>query len=292
MDVEDSQYGYIPKRYVAIIFIVLFSISMHIAQATYYRMWWLFPTACLCGLGEVIGWSGRLWSSFSPSLFNPYLIQICCTVISPTPFIAVNFILLSWVVTRLGPCYSRLTPIQYTVVFLSCDIIALVVQAVGGALASESATLAAANQGANTMLGGITFQFGAIIAYSVLAADFLNNYRLDKPVREPSHLYPTGRGIIDSKLQAMIYALAFSTLMLFIRGIYRIVELAGGWHGRVLHTEVYFNILDGGMVVLALYTLNFVHPGRFLGSRRPAPPEHIQVGTRMGNKSGGGSWVA
>jgi hypothetical protein len=95
MAVEDSQYGYIPHEYVGIIFVVLFGLStstrlcslrplqifadaatvLHIAQATYYRMWWLFPTACLCGLGELVGWTGRLWSSFSPSFSNPYMMQ-------------------------------------------------------------------------------------------------------------------------------------------------------------------------------------------------------------------------
>lgn len=92
-------------------------------------MWWLFPTVCLCGVGELVGWSGRLWSSFSPSFYNPFMMQwvvyrgcsptlshflllprIVSTIIAPTPLIAVNFILLSWIVTRLGPCYARLSP--------------------------------------------------------------------------------------------------------------------------------------------------------------------------------------
>ena len=38
-------------------------------------MWWLLPTAVLCGVGEVLGWSGRLWSAISPLADNPFLIQ-------------------------------------------------------------------------------------------------------------------------------------------------------------------------------------------------------------------------
>lgn len=48
---------------------------LHAAQAAYFRMWWLLPTACLCGVGELVGWTGRLWSSFSPANGNPYLMQ-------------------------------------------------------------------------------------------------------------------------------------------------------------------------------------------------------------------------
>ncbi|KAJ7691544.1 RTA1 like protein-domain-containing protein [Mycena rosella] len=266
----DSQYGYFPHEYVAIIFVVLFSMStiLHLGQATYYRMWWLFPTVCLCGIGEILGWSGRLWSSFSPSFYNPFMMQIVSTVIAPTPLIAVNFILLSWLVRRLGPCYARLTPIRYAIVFVACDTFALVIQAVGGGIASSAADLSGATLGANIMLSGIVVQFTAIVVYCILALDFLLRYNQDRPLRSTS----SGRGLLDSSVRTMILALTFSTLVLFIRSIYRIIELAGGWHGRVLHTEVYFNVLDGGMVVLAIVSLNLAHPGRLLGSRRPAQP--------------------
>ncbi|KAJ7679558.1 RTA1 like protein-domain-containing protein [Mycena polygramma] len=141
-------------------------------------------------------------------------------------------------------------------------------KAAGGGIASSAIDLAGTKLGANIMLGGIVFQFAAIVSYCVVAVDFFVHYRAERPVQ----LNSTGRGVVDSNLKTMICALAFSTLVLFIRSIYRIVELAGGWQGRVLHTEVYFNVLDGGMVVLAIYTLNFAHPGRLLGTKRPLQP--------------------
>ncbi|KAJ6451295.1 RTA1-domain-containing protein [Mycena sanguinolenta] len=268
--VNASQYGYDPHEYVAIIFVVLYATStaLHIGQATYYRMWWLFPTACLCGLGELVGWSGRLWSSMSPSAYNPFMMQIVSTIIAPTPLIAVNFILLSWIVTRLGPCYARLTPIRYAVIFITFDIVALMIQAAGGGIASTASDSNGTTLGAKIMLAGIVFQFVSIVTYSTLAADFLFHYHTDRPLRLDS----SGRGVLEGKVKIMICGLAFSTLTLFIRSIYRIVELAGGWNGRVLHTEVYFNVLDGGMVVLAICTLNFAHPGRLLGTRKPQLP--------------------
>ncbi|KAJ7506174.1 RTA1-like protein [Mycena galericulata] len=263
----DSHYGYIPHEYVAIIFIMLFGISttLHVGQAIYYRMWWLLFTACLCGVGELVGWSGRLWSSFSPSLDDPFMMQITATIISPTPLIAVNFILLSRIVTRLGTGYSWLTPVWYTIIFVSCDGVALIIQGAGGGIASSANTPSGSSLGAHIMLAGIVFQFVAIIAYSTLAADFLRRYSKDLPARATGR---NDRGLLDPKLKTMIAALAFSTLVLFIRSIYRIIELATGWHGRIIHTEVYFNVLDGGMVVLAIFTINFAHPGRLLGSLR------------------------
>ena len=63
--------------------------------------------------------------------------------------------------------------------------------------------------------------------------------------------------------------------------MYRTIELADGWNGRIISTQVYFSgldltylvnailiiltdVLDGAMVTLAIYTLNFAHPGFLL----------------------------
>ncbi|KAJ7171093.1 RTA1 like protein-domain-containing protein [Mycena filopes] len=265
---DDSPYGYKPSEAVAILFITLFGIStiLHVAQATYYRMWWLLPTAVLCALAESLGWSARLWSSLSITAQTPFLIQISTIILAPTPLLAASFIIAARVMERLGPMYSRLTPKWYTILFLPCDSIALVVQGVGGGMASSADDLAGANVGANVMLGGIAFQFGVIIIFSGLMLDFITNYLRDHPVRTADDLAP--RGALTRSLKLMLAALAFSTTTLFIRSVYRLIELSGGWDGPIIQTEVYFNVLDGCMVVLAMFTMNFAHPGLLLPATR------------------------
>ncbi|KAJ7728349.1 RTA1-domain-containing protein [Mycena metata] len=265
---DNSQYGYKPSEAIAILFVTLYGIStiLHIGQATYYRTWWLLPTAALCGIGEVLGWSGRLWSSISLFAQTPFLMQISTTIIAPTPLLAASFMIVARVIQQLGTSYSRLTPKWYTILFLPCDIIALVIQAIGGGMASSANTLSGANVGAHVMLGGIVFQFVVIILFSALTVDFVRRYLHDRPVRVES----TARGALTPRLKIMLAALAFSTTTLFIRSVYRIIELSGGWNGRIIHTEVYFNVLDGGMVVLAMFTLNFAHPGLLLRQQAPA----------------------
>ena len=54
---------------------------MHAVQATHFRLWWLFPTAVVCGAAETIGWSGRLWSSQRPYLRLPFLMQYVLVVV-------------------------------------------------------------------------------------------------------------------------------------------------------------------------------------------------------------------
>ncbi|KAF7341248.1 hypothetical protein MVEN_01860400 [Mycena venus] len=203
-------------------------------------------------------------AAFSPRAADPYMMQITTTIIAPTPLIAVNFILFSRIVARLGPCYSRLTPRLYTRIFLTCDIIALIVQGGGGGIAASSHKIKTINLGGNIMLGGIIFQFVALTAYTALGANFLRHYASATPVR--AQISGSERGVLDSRLRLMISALSFSTLVLFVRSIYRMAELADGWTGRIITTEVYFNVFDAGMVTLAIFTMNIAHPGMLLGS--------------------------
>ncbi|KAK7059930.1 RTA1-like protein [Favolaschia claudopus] len=72
------------------------------------------------------------------------------------------------------------------------------------------------------------------------------------------------RAEIDAKLRFMIAALGFNTVCLLIRAIYRTIELLDGFSGPIISTERYFNVLDGGMITLAIFTLNIAHPGVYL----------------------------
>ena len=37
--------------------------------------WWLFSTVILCGLGETIGWAGRIWSAHDVNSIAAYIMQ-------------------------------------------------------------------------------------------------------------------------------------------------------------------------------------------------------------------------
>ncbi|KAJ7064293.1 RTA1-domain-containing protein [Mycena amicta] len=266
-----SPYGYVPSKGVAVIFLILFGISTaaHVGQAVWYRMWWLLPTACLCGFGELIGWSGRFWSSISPHEANPYMMQITTTIISPTPLIAVNFIVLGRIIRRLGPCYSRLTPRAYTRIFLTCDMISLLIQAAGGGIAASTNprkpnAAKTQNLGGNIMLVGIIFQLLSLCVYSFFGLQFIRNYRASRPARPM--ISSTERGVLTGRIRLMLWALVVSTSVLLVRSVYRTIELADGWTGQVITTEFWFNMFDGGMVITAIWTINIAHPGLLLGT--------------------------
>ncbi|KAJ7471048.1 RTA1-like protein [Mycena latifolia] len=241
---QNAHYGYVPHEGVAILFLALYGIS------TLFR---LLPTAALCGIGEILGWGGRLWSSIRPIVNTPYLMQISATIITPTPLLAATFIVFSHIVQQLGTAYSWLMPKWYTILFLPCDMIALVVQGVGDGMTSE-------REGPRRRQWRDILCPAAIILFSAIACDFLQRYLGDRPVRADR----SARRMLPPCLKLMFAAFAFSTTTLFIRSVYQIIELADGREGRIIHAEVYFNVLDGEMVVLAICMLNLAHPGRLL----------------------------
>ncbi|KAF8317965.1 RTA1-like protein [Clavulina sp. PMI_390] len=287
-----NPYGYNPTLYVCALFVALFSLStlVHLIQALWKRKWYLLPTVVIGGCGEIIGWSARLWSAKNVCNGTPFLMQISTTIISPTFLAAANFIVLGTIIKNTGPQYSRLAPNRYAIIFVGIDILALLVQAIGGGMASVAVTKsnskADPNKGGHVMLVGIIIQLVEIFVYTALAADFFRNYAARRAVKDHSakdksahntadekgqdELVENGDvttvngGEMDTKTRWMSYGLVFSTVCLFIRAIYRTIELSNGWEGRIIHTQIYFNVLDGAMIVLSMYTINFLHPGFLL----------------------------
>ncbi|KAE9394561.1 RTA1 like protein [Gymnopus androsaceus JB14] len=310
-DAISLPYNYVPTQYVAIIMLTLFGIStiLHTGQAIYFRTWWALLTIVVAGLLEIMGWSARLWSSISPNLLSPYEMQLTCTILAPTPLVAGNFIILGYIINQLGPDYSRLPPRWYSIIFCSFDLISLVIQAIGGGAAASAVGVGKdPTPGGHIMLGGIAFQMATITIYVFCATEFFIRYFKDAPLRrnqkgsakkgggsEEKHeegsigIFSTDtattaingrsgdhyRGVMNTKLKVATAALIFSTVCLFIRAVYRTIELANGWTGRIISTQVYFNVLDGTMIILAIYTLNIAHPGLLLLQKAPSVDKRI-----------------
>ncbi|KAI9457817.1 RTA1-like protein [Lactarius psammicola] len=258
-DNNENLYNYVPTEWVCIIFIALFAISttLHIAQAVRYRLWWLFLTAVLSGITEIIGWSGRLWSSQNPLLRTPFLMQVSTLIMAPTYLIASNFVILGKIIKWLGPQYCRMSQKWYAIVFIACDTVALVVQSVGGGIASGTHP----DLGGHIALGGIVLQLVALLFFTFIAGEFLLRFTYDRPIR--AHLSNT-RGAVDRNIRLMIFGVSTMTILLLIRSIYRTIELSDGWTGSIISTQWLFNAFDGAMIVLATFTLNFFHPGVLL----------------------------
>ncbi|KAI0639448.1 RTA1-domain-containing protein [Trametes polyzona] len=265
-------YGYTPTKGVCIIFVILYAVSsvLHIWQAARSRAWWLLPTAVIAGIAEVIGWAARAKSSGDPLNRNTFIIQSTLLVLAPTPLVAALFIGFGRLSTRLGPEYSRLSPRWYSRIFLTCDIFSLFIQGGGGGIAATaSSDPDKARLGSNIILGGLIFQIASMTTFCFFMAEYTWRRAADRPFRKPELGYvesarPLSHRILSKHSKLLIVGISVSMALVYVRSVYRTIEFADGFNGPIAHNQVLFNVFDGMLVTLAMYALNFMHPGSLL----------------------------
>jgi len=144
-------------------------------------------------------------------------------------------------VRAVGPQYSIIKPILYPYIFIACDIFSLVLQAIGGGVASSANTDSGTTLGGNIMLAGIIFQVATfVILYIVIAIYIL------KLQRDRNSLTADAVALLQSKdFKIFASGMLVASLFIFVRCVYRIAELAEGWANEIMRDEVGYIILDG-----------------------------------------------
>ncbi|KAG8867453.1 hypothetical protein FRB97_003337 [Tulasnella sp. 331] len=277
---NDSTFGFVPTLSVCIVFVALFAITglVHLFQAFHYRVkrWWI-PTVVTCGLVEVIGWSGRIWGSQNVWSQNPYIMHFMT---------AAFFITFVRIIIIIGPEYSRLSPRIYTYLFVGVDVVALVIQSIGGGMAATANTPSGSQNGAHVMVGGIILQMAAITIYSLTSIEYFWRVFAERPLRvrrdplapslpqsetttadgEKTNDSREHRGLdnLTPNVRTMLLGLVIATILVLIRSVYRTIELLDGWGGPIITNQTLFDCLDGIPIFLAMVTLNIFHPGRLI----------------------------
>ena len=189
--------------------------------------------------------------------------QIVCLTIAPAFIAAGLYLTLSRIVITFGPENSRIKPLSYPRIFIPCDVVSLLLQAAGGGIAS-----AASNEnkspdvGDHIMVTGLAFQVLTLAVFICLCTDFavrtLTRMRkMGDAALDPTHARLRGSIMFKS----FVVALAFATLCIFIRSVYRVAELSEGWEGALIKNQYTFIGLEGAMVIVAVLALNIFHPG-------------------------------
>jgi len=187
-----------------------------------------------------------------------------CLTIAPAFYAAGLYFCLSRIVRTFGAENSRLKPQRYPQIFIPCDFFSLVLQALGGGMAST-----ATHQGKNPqpgnhiMLAGLSVQCASLLVFILVSSDFaIRTWRRVSALGAAGALDPTHAKLRASiKFRGFIISLAFATLCIFTRSVYRVAELSEGWSGNLMKTQRYFIGLEGAIVAAGVLSLNFFHPG-------------------------------
>ncbi|MCJ1467143.1 hypothetical protein MMC07_005765 [Pseudocyphellaria aurata] len=282
--VTESFYGYAPSYPPNIALLVLFGLALfvHSAQGYYYRTWGTLIAFSLGCLSEVIGYGGRIMMHNNAYDLNGFLLQICCISLAPAFFSAAIYLCLSGIVRLYGESFARLKANQYTYIFVACDILSLALQGAGGGLSS----VAAQNNedpttGDNVMMAGLSFQVFSLLLFAIATIDYYLRVRQRYQNQGP----PQGA---HPRIRWFYAALGLSYTCIMIRCIYRVIELSNGWNSSLMKRQTDFVILEGIMIVVAVYILNIFHPGQYLFTRNKAPSaesEEEEQKSRIGSES-------
>ena len=198
---------------------------------------------------------------------SPSWLTICK---APTFFTAGIYVILGCYIKVVGRESSILSPRMYLWIFCTCDVISLVVQAIGGGMTATQSNKINGNTdtGTHIMVAGIVFQLASITVFVACALDFIRRCFRDRllleKLMEPS---------IRRSTLVLFTATTLSIIFIYIRCIYRTIELAQGWSGYLITHERYFIALDGAMMAPAVVIFNFFHPSWLLP--RPQLPEPV-----------------
>jgi hypothetical protein len=243
------------------LYLCLFAVILLIqaGQCIKYRTY-SFTFAMISGLVlEIVGYLGRVQMHFNPFLSNPFLLYIICLTIGPVFFSAALYLTLSRIILRYGPTHSRFSPKTISLTFMTSDFIALVLQALGGALADTATTRNGEQMGTHIMVAGLSFQVFCLLVFIVLCVEFAWNVRRERGVAKS---WGSERGF-----KAFLWSLSFATLCILIRSCFRVAELAKGFNSPLANEQIPFMILEGAMISCATLAMTIFHPGRAFGEK-------------------------
>ena len=189
--------------------------------------------------------------------------QIVCLTVAPAFIVAGFYLTLSRIVITFGPENSRIKPLSYPRIFIPCYVISLLLQAAGGGIAFATSNAdKSADVGDHIMVTGLAFQVLTLAVFICLCIDFTvrtlrRTREMGNAALDPAHA--TLRA--STMFQCFVAALAFATLCIFIRSVYRVAELNEGWGGALIHNQYTIIGLEGAMVLVAVLALNAFHPG-------------------------------
>lgn len=131
---------------------------------------------------------------------DPFICQLVVLKIAPVFVMAAIYYVLAEVIVIYGAKYSLLRPIWFTYIFIACEVTSLVIQAVGGGMASTAQDNGLdTHPGTAVMVAGIAFQVSSMSTYlACLFIFFFGMYFFPARSLRKSSLMPLNERILGN----------------------------------------------------------------------------------------------
>lgn len=311
MELQDLEMGYnlyqMDLSFLAnLVFVVAFAMVFlfHIGIGAWRKHIYFSVCLTIASALEIAGYTSRILSIGNYSDKLTFLTQIISLTLAPAFVMAGVYFLLAQLLVVYGSQYSILRPLWFSYIFILCDAISLAIQAGGGGLtAIKLQNLEPLGTGTNIMIAGIAIQVFSMSLFLYLFFDFLFRlyFRASPEVKFlvrniGALLFHTSRGQRLSQdyltpnynenykqiwmRKGFVYyplVLFLSVFFVYIRCVYRLVELSEGWTGYLITHEEYVMTLDGLMVLITCIILVPFHPGIMMGANSNISMKEIKA---------------
>jgi RTA1 like protein len=118
------------------------------------------------------------------------------------------------------------------------------------------------------IIGGLGVQ---LLFFEVfLATSMIFHYRISQSSTRESKDSVDTRGVVPRDWRTLLLALYFTSVLILIRSIYRVIEFAQGNSGYVISHEVFLYVFDAAMMFLVMVAMNIFHPSIVLRTSEAA----------------------
>ncbi|KAH8881153.1 RTA1-domain-containing protein [Thozetella sp. PMI_491] len=253
---EWAQIRYVPSLGGNAFLLAVFALFL-LAQAVFaflYRTWSYNIPMVLGLVLEIVGYVARLQMHDNPFRSDPFIMYLVTVTIAPAFFTAGIYLCFSRVIRYYGVDVARFSTRFYTIAFISSDLLALVLQAAGGGLATVAVTIEEKDRGVNIMIAGLAWQVFSLVVFTLLCFDFRMRvfFLIGSYSRHCTRLSPPANYDL---------AMTLAVVFIFVRSVFRCAELSKGFQSDLANDQVTYMILEGTMMVLATALLTVFQPG-------------------------------
>lgn len=169
-----------------------------------------------------------------------FKLNVILLTVAPAFLSAGLYVMLKRLVIIFGPEFSRITPNGYAYIFISSDLVSIVLQGVGGSISAVATEKTFLDQGVDIMIAGLASQVFTLTIFAGLCIDFaIKVFRNRHMLAQDRLAY-----MASVKFKLVTGAMTLAFLCIFARCAYRVAELSGGWGSEIMRKEGEFVVLD------------------------------------------------
>ncbi|KAL4901449.1 hypothetical protein BDW74DRAFT_83610 [Aspergillus multicolor] len=299
-DSSDPYWNFAPSLGAAAVFAALYTLALigTIAQWIRFKpvVWLVMVIAAAM---ESIGYIARCISTQNTTARTVFVLQFSLLILAPVLMAGALYVLFGRIIFLVVPREQRtfkicwVPPRWVTPIFVGFDVVALMLQLIGAVMITagngdSQDDIDTFNRGRDLALVGVVVQivaFGlftiAAIRFNFTSKRFHDRTTAHAPLEGEGHEQEGfAMGVQDKPRKSdwphLLRAVNFSTIMILIRSIYRLVEFTEGHDGYINNHEWPFYIFDSVPIFPCVALFVWWHPSLYLPYLGFRLPKHAR----------------